>query len=90
MRAISAPRSQRASMNLRVTSPSSLMARRVRARARQPAPGATVRSDQMNEARGLDQSISLEVRLASRSSASNSVAMRLAFAEQPASLSSSA
>ena len=54
------------------------------------APGATVRSDQMNEARGLDQSISLEVRLASSSSASNRVAMRLAFAEQPASLSSSA
>jgi hypothetical protein len=44
----------------------------------------------MNAARGSVQSTSFEVALASRSSAANSSAMRLALAEQPASLRSSA
>ena len=90
IRAISAPRSHRASMNLRVTSPSSRIPRSTSKRRRSPAPGATVRSDHRNAARLSVQSTSFEVALAARSSAANSAAMRLALAEQPASLSSRA
>ena len=90
MRAISAPRSQRASMNLRVTSPSSRTPFSTSIRRRRPAPGATVRSDHTNAARGFAQSMSFDFAFAARSSAANSADMRLALAEQPASLSRSA
>ena len=56
----------------------------------QPRPGAAVRSDHSNDARRPVQSTSFALALAARSSVANSVAMRLALAEQPASLSSSA
>ena len=90
MRAISAPRSQRASIRPLVTSPSSLMPFRWRTRSRSEPPGATVRHDHRKAWNGLDQSTSLDVRLAAWSSAPNSTAIRSALAEQPASLSRSA
>ena len=77
-------------MNLRVTSPSSLIPRRRATRSRSVPSGATLRSDHTNAWNGLDQSISFDVRLATWSSAPNSAAIRSALAEQPASLSSSA
>ena len=90
MRAISAPRSQRDSMNLRVTSPSSRIARRTLMRRASPDPEAATRSDHRNAERRSVQSISLDLAFAVRSSESNSAAIWLAFAEQPASFSSSA
>ena len=77
-------------MNLRVTSPSSRMPLSTSIRRRSPVPGATVRNDHTNAARGFVQSTSFDVALAARSSAANRAAMRLALAEQPASLSRSA
>ena len=90
MSAISAPRSQRACISARVTSPSSLIASRRSSRARIVPPGATVRTDHTSAGSLPDQSTRLEVHLARWSSAPNSAAMRAALAEQPASLSSSA
>ena len=90
MRAISAPRSQRAAISLRVTSPSSRMPWSRATRRRIDPPGATVRIDQRMACHGLAQSTSFDVRLATWSSAPNSAAMRSALAEHPASLSSSA
>ena len=88
--AISAPRSQRASISERVTSPSSLIASSRSSRARSERPGATVRADHTNADSGLAQSVRLAVRFATWSSAPNSAAIRAEFAVQPASLRSSA
>ena len=90
MSAISAPRSHRACISERVTSPSSLMASRRSSRARGERPGATVFTDHTNAGNGLAQSMRLALCLAWWSSAPNSAAMCAAFAVQPASLSSSA
>jgi hypothetical protein len=88
MRAISAPRSQRACISDRVTSPSARIAPRREARSR--SEPSIVRRDHTRAEMGRDQSTSFDVRFASPSSAPNSAAIRAAFAEQPASLSSSA
>ena len=88
--AISAPRSQRASISERVTWPSSLIAFSRAARARSEPSGATVRSDHTKAGSARDQFERLAVRLASWSSAPNSAAIFAEFAVQPASFISSA
>ena len=90
MRAISAPRSQRASISERVTSPSSLIASSRSSLTFGDSFGATARADQTNAGSFRDQSTRFPLRLSSWSSAPNSAAIRAAFAVHPASLSSSA
>jgi hypothetical protein len=63
-RAISAPRSQRASISDFVTSPSSRIASRRSTRVRTDRPGVTVRADHRNAANGLDQSIRFDANFA--------------------------
>ena len=77
-------------MSARVTSPSALMASSRSSRARTEPPGETVRSAQTNAGNASDQLTRLDVRLARWSSAPKRAAIRAEFAEQPASLSSSA
>ena len=89
-RAISAPRSQRACISDRVTSPSSLIASSRSSLTCGDSFGATERTDQRKAGSLRAQSVRLAVRLSSWSSAPNSAAIRAAFAVQPASLSSSA
>ncbi len=90
-RAICAPRSQRACISERVTSPSSRIASsRCSLAEGERRPRAAVRAAHTNAGHGRAQSTRLEVRLAAWSSVPNSEAIRDEFAEQPASLSSSA
>ena len=90
MRATSAPRSQRAFISERVTSPSSLIASSRSRRTLGDSLGATARTDHTKADSGRAQSMRLALCLTSWSSAPNSAAIRAAFAVQPASLSSSA
>ena len=90
MRAISAPRSQRACISERVTSPSSLIASSRSSFTRGVSFGATARTDHRKAGSVRAQSVRLPVRLSSWSSAPNRADMRDALAVQPASLSSSA
>ena len=90
MRAICAPRSQRACISERVTSPSSRTASSRRTLALGPCPRAATREAHTKAGHGRAQSTRLEVRLAAWSSVPNSAAIRDELAEQPASLSSSA
>ena len=88
-RAISAPRSQRARISERVISPSSRSASaapRASAATRRARPSAATTGTPVG-ARPVDP---LGAALGARSSTANSAAIRAEFAEQPASLSSSA